>query len=108
MIELLSPAGTYDKMVMAFSFGADAVYVAGQKFGLRAFAGNFDEQELKKASDYAHSLNKKIYVTLNILAHEDDFEGLSDYIKYLDEIKIDAVIFSDVGIIDLCRTVAPN
>lgn len=107
MIELLAPAGNYDKMIMAFNFGADAVYVAGQRFGLRAFAGNFNEEELKQASEYAHSLNKKIYVTLNILAHEDDFEGLEDYIKFLEKIKVDAVIVSDVGIIDLCRTVAP-
>lgn len=108
MVELLAPAGTYEKMITAFNFGADAVYVAGQRFGLRAFAGNFSVEELKSASEYAHSLGKKIYVTLNILAHENDFDGMAEYIKYLEDIKIDAVIVSDVGIIDLVRTTAPN
>ena len=108
MVELLCPAGTFEKMKIAFNYGADAVYFAGKKFGLRAFAGNFSDDELKQACEYAHSLGKKIYVTLNILAHEDDFEGLEDYVKYLDSIKVDAVIVSDVGIIDLIRTNVPN
>ena len=107
-VELLSPAGTYEKMVTAFNFGADAVYVAGQRFGLRAFAGNFSSEELKNACEYAHSLNKKIYVTLNILAHESDFDGLEEYLKYLEEIKIDAVIVADIGIVNFIKKVASN
>lgn len=106
--ELLAPAGTYKKMITAFQFGADAVYFAGKKFGLRAFAGNFEEDEIEKAVIYAHERNKKVYITINILAHEDDFEGLADYVKYLEKINVDAVIVSDLGIIELIREVAPN
>lgn len=107
-IELLAPAGTFEKMQSAFNFGADAVYFAGKKFGLRAFAGNFDDKEIELAVNYAHSLNKKVYITINILAHEDDFDGLEDYILWLEKIKVDAVIVSDLGIISLISQIAPN
>ena len=108
MVELLAPAGNYEKMVTAFRYGADAVYMAGKKFGLRAFAGNFDDNELVESVNYAHSLGKKAYITLNILAHNKDFEGMKDYILYLEKIGVDAVIVADVGIIKLIREVAPN
>ena len=65
MIELLAPAGNYEKMVTAFTYGADAVYMAGKKFGLRAFAGNFDNEEMEKAVKYAHALGKKVYITFS-------------------------------------------
>ena len=107
-IELLAPAGTFEKMQSAFNFGADAVYFAGKKFGLRAFAGNFDDKEIELAVNYAHSLNKKVYITINILAHEDDFDGLEDYILWLEKIKVDSVIVSDLGIISLISQIAPN
>ena len=97
-----------EKLKTAFYFGADACYFAGKKYGLRAFADNFEKDEMKQAVDYAHSLNKKVYVTLNILAHNTDFEGMKDYILYLDKIGVDAVIVADVGIIQLIRQVAPN
>ena len=77
MMELLAPAGNMEKLKTAFYYGADACYLGGKKFGLRAFSGNFDENELKEAVDFAHSMGKKIYVTLNIVAHNPDFEGLS-------------------------------
>lgn len=108
MVELLAPAGNYEKMVTAFRYGADAVYMAGKKFGLRAFAGNFDNDEIEKAVEYAHSLNKKVYITLNILAHEGDFAELKDYVQYLERIKVDAVLVSDIGIMDFIREHAPN
>ncbi len=108
MAELLAPAGTFEKMETAFRFGADAVYFAGKKFGLRAFAGNFTDNEILEATTYAHSLGKKVYITVNILAHEGDFDGLADYIKELEKCKVDAVIVSDLGIIELIREVAPN
>ena len=108
MVELLAPAGTFLKLKTAFKFGADAVYFAGKKFGLRAFAGNFEDNEIEEAVKYAHSLNKKVYITVNILAHEADFDGLKDYILYLDKIGVDAVIVADVGIIKLIRDIAPN
>lgn len=107
-IELLAPAGSMEKLKTALNFGADACYFAGTSFGLRAFADNFDNSSLKDAVDYAHSLGKKCYVTVNILAHNRDFENLDEYIKYLDDIKVDAVIVADLGIISKIKQVAPN
>jgi len=106
--ELLAPAGTLNKAKMAFYYGADAVYFAGKKFGLRAFAQNFEENEMEEAVNLAHGLGKKVYITVNILAHEDDFNGLEEYILYLQSIKVDALIVSDLGIISLIRQVAPE
>ena len=108
MVELLAPAGNYEKMITAFTYGADAVYMAGKKFGLRAFAGNFDNDELEKAVIYAHNLGKKVYITLNILAHENDFDELKEYVKYLEKIKVDAVLVSDLGIMAFINQYAPN
>ena len=108
MAELLAPAGTFEKMETAFRFGADAVYFAGKKFGLRAFAGNFSDDEIEQAVKYAHNMSKKVYITVNILAHEGDFDGMAEYIKYLDNCGVDAVIVSDLGIIELVREVAPS
>ncbi len=108
MAELLAPAGTFEKMETAFRFGADAVYFAGKKFGLRAFAGNFTDDEIKEATDFAHSLGKKVYITINILAHENDFDGLKEYLDELVKYKVDAVIVSDLGIIEFIREYAPS
>ncbi|MBE7075271.1 MAG: U32 family peptidase [Clostridiales bacterium] len=108
MVELLAPAGNYEKMVTAFKYGADAVYMAGKKFGLRAFAGNFDNEELEQAVNYAHNLGKKVYITLNILAHEGDFVDLKDYVQYLEKINVDAVLVSDIGVMDFIRQYAPK
>ncbi len=99
MPELLAPAGDFEKMKFAFLYGADAVYCGGQNFSLRANAKNFNLDELKQATLYAHSLNKKIYVTVNIVFHDDDFEGLDTYLQYLDQIKIDGIIASDISVI---------
>jgi putative protease len=98
MSELLAPAGNFEKLITAIDYGADAVYFAGQRFGLRAFAGNFDEEEIFKAVEYAHSRGKKIYTTLNIIAHESDFSGLKEYLQVLEKAKVDAVIVADVGV----------
>jgi len=108
MIELLSPAGSMEKLKTAFNYGADACYFAGKKYGLRAFADNFDEDELAESVKYAHSMGKKCYITLNIIAHNSDFEGLVDYLKYLENLKVDAVIVSDLGIMQYVKTHAPN
>lgn len=108
MLELLAPAGNFEKMKTAFAFGADAVYLAGKRFGLRAFADNFDLDELKEAVEYAHGLNKRVYVTLNILAHERDFNGLDEYVKYLEKIGVDAVLISDLGIMQFVKQNAPG
>lgn len=107
-IELLSPAGDMEKLKTAYYFGADACYFAGKKFGLRAFSNNFDDDELKDSIEFAHKEGKKCYITLNILAHNPDFEGMAEYIKYLDEIHADAVIVSDIGVMSLVKSVAKN
>ncbi len=107
-MELLAPAGTFEKMQTAFYFGADAVYFAGKKFGLRAFAGNFTDNEIIKATQYAHKLGKKVYITINILAHESDFDGLKEYLCELEKAKVDAVIVSDLGIIEYIKEFAPS
>lgn len=97
-LEILAPAGDMERLKAAIHFGADAVYFAGKKFGLRAFTTNFKEDEMKQAVDYAHSHNVKCYITVNILAHDVDFEGLKDYLEYLDQIGVDGVIVADMGI----------
>ena len=108
MIELLAPAGDLNKLKTAFHFGADAVYVGGSAFSLRANAKNFGEDELKEAVEYTHSLGKKIYVAVNIFAFNDDFEELEKYFVFLQSIKVDAVIISDPGVIYICKKVAPS
>ncbi len=108
MLELLAPAGNMEKMKVAFRYGADACYMAGKKFGLRAFSGNFDEDELEEATKYAHDLGKKIYITVNIVAHNGDFEGLPEYLEYLQKIGVDAVIVSDIGIMGYVKKYAPK
>lgn len=102
--ELLAPAGNMEKLLTAFHFGADAVYLAGKKFGLRAFADNFDDAEIAKASAVSHLMGKKVYVTVNIFASNRDFEGLADYLRVLERARVDAVLVSDVGVFDFVRT----
>ncbi len=106
-IEILAPAGNFEKLKTAMHFGADACYFAGTKLGLRAYAGNFDDEELKNSVDFVHSLNKKAYITVNVIAHNTDFAELKDYILYLHSIKVDGVIVADVGIIKFIREVCP-
>ena len=107
-IELLAPAGNLEKLKMALLYGADAVYMGGKEFGLRAFSDNFDEAGLKEGIEFAHSLQKKAYVTVNIFPHNEDLIGLPDYIKFLYEIHADAVIVSDLGVYRIVRQVAPK
>ena len=108
MMELLAPAGDKQKLIMAINYGANAVYLASTRFGLRTFAGNFDLNGLKEAVEYAHSHNVKVYVTVNIIPHESDLEDLPEYILYLEKIGVDAVICADLGVISIVRRVAPN
>lgn len=103
MPELLAPAGDIEKMKFAYLYGADAVYCGGQNFSLRANAKNFSLEELKKASIYAHSINKKIYVTVNIVLHDENIKGLKEYLIYLDSINIDGIIASDITVIKLVK-----
>ena len=106
--ELLAPAGSLEKLKMALLYGADAVFMGGKAFGLRAFSNNFDEAELKEGIEFAHSLQKKAYVTVNIFPHNEDLVELPAYIKFLDENHADAVIVSDLGVYRIVREVAPN
>lgn len=108
MVELLAPAGNRAKLNTAFHFGADAVYIGGGEFGLRAYADNFDDVGLKDAVAYAHSIGKKVYVTVNIFASNKDFVRLEEYLKFLSAIGTDAVIITDAGVIELCKRAAPD
>ena len=102
-MELLAPAGNFEKLVAAVHFGADAVYFAGKKMGLRAFAGNFDEEEIFEAMNYLKQHGKKGYVTLNIVANDSDFEDIDQYLKLLVDAGVDGVIVSDLGLIAYIR-----
>ena len=107
-VELLAPAGDLKKLNTAVHFGADAAYFAGKKFGLRAFAGNFDNEQLRRAFELLHKNGKKGYVTMNIFADNADFNDLGDYVKYLKEIGTDALIISDPGVIAFVKEVCPE
>jgi putative protease len=101
--ELLAPAGNLEKLHTALHFGADAVYLAGKNFGLRAFADNFTAEEMTAATSFAHNLGKKVYVTVNIFAKNDDFAGLEEYLHQLENAKVDAVIVSDLGVFNFVK-----
>lgn len=108
MIELLAPAGDFNKLKTALHFGADAVYVGGNNYGLRRGAKNFSDEGLREAVDYCHTKGKKLYVTCNIVAHNNDFDGLEEYLAFLERIGTDAVIVSDPGIITFCKRILKN
>lgn len=101
--ELLAPAGDLERLKIALLYGADAIYVGGTAFGLRANATNFTIDDLKEGTNYAHLLGKKIYVTVNIVLHNKEIEGLVNYLKELDEIGVDAIIVSDPAIIKVAQ-----
>lgn len=103
MFELLAPAGDFEKLKIAFLYGADAVYIGGDNFSLRANATNFTNEKIKEAVDYANSLNKKVYVTINIVFHDEDFQNILEYLKYLEKIKVHGVIVSDLAIINIIK-----
>lgn len=107
-IELLAPAGNFSKLKTAVYYGADAVYLGGKSFSLRAFSDNFTDEELIEAVKFAHVKNVKIYVTVNIFARNSDFEKAVDYFRFLEKIGVDAVLITDVGLISLCKAVAPK
>ncbi len=106
--ELLAPAGTYEKLVTAVHYGADAVYLGGKQFGLREKAGNFTEALMREGVNYAHKHGVKVYVTVNIIAHNRDLEGLEEYLLSLQKMAVDALIISDPGILSVARKVVPD
>lgn len=106
--EILAPAGNLEKLKTAVDFGADAVYLGGNKLNLRAFADNFSNDQLREGIEYAHSRERKVYVTLNVFPHNEDLKGLEEYLKELSELNVDALIVSDPGIIMTAREVIPD
>jgi putative protease len=104
--ELVLPAGTLEKLKTAILYGADAVYLGGKDFSLRAYAGNFTWEEIALGLSWAHQLNKKVYITVNILAHNRDLTSLPAYLEKLEEIKVDGLIISDPGVIKLAQRYA--
>ena len=108
MPELLSPAGNFEKMVAAIRYGADAVYLAGHIFGMRAAADNFSVEELREAVKYAHERDVKVYLTLNTMPRENEYALLRQYLFDLSDIGIDAMIIADVGVLNLVKEMLPN
>lgn len=106
--ELLIPASNLEVLKTAIIYGADAVYIGGEMYGLRAKAKNFDAEDMKAGIEFAHSFGKKVYVTANITAHNEDLAGVKNYFNELKEIKPDAVIISDPGVFDIAMEVIPE
>lgn len=106
--ELLAPAGDSEKLKVAILYGADAVYIGGEHFGLRAKAKNFTIDEMKEGINFAHSHNSKVYVTANIIAHNEDFNGMGEYFKTLEQIGADAILVADPGVFQVAKEYVPN
>ncbi len=108
MPELLSPAGDYERLIMAIRYGADAVYLAGREFGMRAAAANFDNDTILKAVQAAHNAGVKVYVTCNTLPREDELERLPEYLVFLQSAEVDGLIIADLGVLALAARYAPR
>lgn len=106
--ELLAPAGDLEKLKMAIRFGADAVYIGGKQFGLRAAAGNFDQEQMAEAVKFTHENGAKLYVTVNIFAHNRHIDSLPEYLRELEALGVDAVLVSDPGVLSIARETVPN
>lgn len=106
--EILSPAGNFEKLCSAIKFGADAVYLAGKNFGMRAASDNFSIEELRQACEYAHERGKKLYLTVNIMAHGYEYPELRSFLKSISELGIDALIVADLGVLDTVKELLPN
>lgn len=108
MIELLSPAGNFEKLKAAILYGADAVYLSGKMFGMRAFADCFETDELKQAAEYCHARGKKAYLTLNTMPHPDEYPALEKYLNDIKDIPLDAYIIADLGVLSLVKEIVPD
>lgn len=106
--EILSPAGDMERLLAAVNYGADAVYLAGKEFGMRASPANFDMESLKKAAEICHEKNKKIYLTCNTLPRNDEIKRIPEFLKQAAEAGVDAFIIADLGVLDTAKRVAPN
>ena len=100
-VELLAPAGDLIKAKYALIYGADAIYIGGKAFSLRYFASNFTKEDILEATQFAHQLNKKVYVTVNMVMHDEDLKGLKEYLQYLKDIEVDAVIASSIYVLKI-------
>ena len=107
-IELLAPAKDLEKAKIAIMYGADAVYVGGKSFSLRSRASNFENEDIKNLCEFARLYGAKVYVTVNIVFHDSDFEGIKEYIRYLSEVGVNAVIISSLILIPIVKKIAPN
>src|SRR5699024_6565614 len=107
-IELLSPAGDLERLKVTLLYGADAVYIGGEKYGLRANATNFSLEQIKEGCSFAHDLGKKVYLTLNIVFHNEDMDGVEEYISSVVDCGIDAFIVSDPFIISYIKSHFPQ
>ena len=107
-IELLSPAGDMERLRMSLAYGADAVYLAGTDFGMRAFAGNFTPDEMKQAVALCHSYGASVHVTCNTMPRNDEVARLPEWLEYLQDLGVDAVILADVGVLSLAKRYAPR
>ncbi len=106
--ELLAPAGNMEKLKMAILYGADAVYLGGEAYGLRAQGGNFSREEIREAIRFAHGRGRKVYVTVNVYPHNGELEGLPDYLRYLAGEGTDAILVSDFGVFSMARETVPQ
>src|SRR4051812_32359929 len=106
--ELLAPAGNLEKLKIAVRYGADAVFIGGQEYGLRSNAGNFSLAEMKEGVEFAKQYGAKIYVTTNIFAHNENIEGLPEYLKGIEDAGVTGIIVADPLIIETCKKAAPK
>ena len=106
--EVLAPAGTLEKLKTAILYGADAVFLGGEAYGLRSRAGNFDFEEMKEAVEFAHSHNAKVYIAANMVTHEGDEKGAGEFFRTVRDLGIDAAIISDMALMDICASEAPG
>lgn len=106
--EILAPASSLEVLKTAIQYGADAVYIGGEAYGLRAKAKNFSMEDMKEGIEFAHERGKKVYVTANITAHDGDLEGVEQYFEELKEIHPDALIISDPGVFTIAREICPE
>lgn len=107
-IELLAPAGDLERLQIAVLYGADAVYIGGEEYSLRAKAKNFTKEKMKEGIDFAHKYGVKVYITANIFAHNKDFDGMAEYFKEVEKLGADALIISDLGVFSVAKEAVPN
>lgn len=107
-VELLAPAGNLEKLKMAVVYGADAVYMGGEEYGLRAYADNFTPEDMQRGIEFAHSKGKKVFLTMNIIPHNEDLKEMPEYVQKVQKMEIDAIILSDPGVYSIVREMAPE